>query len=94
MGNLKVKCDRCKKGFKSDEIAWRIFLSLTADPVLGVNEYANLSAVQLDGRLSALLDRIAMIPEDMLEDQVYQEFAFLVCSKCRAILAANPLQCR
>lgn len=87
-----LTCDRCGLLLKTGDPVWRIKISLTADVVRGLSEYEGMTEDQMDSRMEALLARIHLIPKEMLEDQVYQEFSFLVCSRCRSILAANPLQ--
>jgi hypothetical protein len=92
MVNPSLTCDRCGLPFNTGDPVWRVQVSLTADVIRGLAEYEGLTEEQMDKRMEALLSRINLIPKEMLEDQVYQEFSFLVCGKCRSILAANPLQ--
>ncbi|MBN1879544.1 hypothetical protein JW823_05480 [bacterium] len=86
-----MKCDRCGKELRAEDAAWRVHLTLTSDPDHGVTEYAEMKGQRLDDRLEALLNRIEIIPKEMLDDQIFQEFSHVVCSRCRGILAANPL---
>lgn len=77
--------------FSTGDPAWRMKLILSSDPGQGIAEYADLTEGGLDERLDALLQRIEMIPQEILDAQVYQEFQFVLCSRCRGIIAANPL---
>ncbi|MGB3974807.1 MAG: hypothetical protein WBM02_03990 [bacterium] len=92
MVNQHLTCDRCGLALHTGDPVWRVHIALTAEVVQGLKEYEGMSKTEMNGRLKALLARIEMMPKEMLENQVYQEFSFLVCSRCRGILAANPLQ--
>ncbi len=92
MVNQSLTCDRCGLELHTGDPVWRIHLSLTAEVIHGLKEYEGMSKVEMNKRLKALLARIEMTPKEMLENQVYQEFSFQICSKCRGIIAANPLQ--
>lgn len=91
MDTNSVRCDRCNMIFSPGDPAWRMKLTLSSDPEQGLSEYADLTEGGLDERLDALLQRIEMIPQEILDAQVYQEFQFVLCARCRGIIAANPL---
>ena len=66
-------------------------MTLTADTVRGMSGFEGQGDDAIDERLEMLLERIALIPGDMLENEVYQRFDYLLCRRCRDIVAANPL---
>jgi hypothetical protein len=44
-----------------------------------------------DYNLSEEFEKIKSFPEDLLEEEVYKEFSFLLCPRCKEIYCANPL---
>ncbi len=36
-------------------------------------------------------EKVKSIPEDLLEEEVFKEFSFLLCPRCKEIYCANPL---
>jgi hypothetical protein len=37
------------------------------------------------------LEKIKSVPEDLLEEEVFKEFTFILCPRCKEIYCANPL---
>jgi hypothetical protein len=37
------------------------------------------------------MEKIKAIPEDLLEEEVFKEFSFVLCPRCKEIYCANPL---
>ncbi|MBN1295385.1 hypothetical protein JXA80_01305 [bacterium] len=92
MDTVGVTCARCGRFIQRGDPVWHIHLTLTADTADGWHGYDANTPEDVDTQLNALLQRIDLIPQDMLENQVFQAFHCVVCRTCRDILAANPWQ--
>jgi len=49
----------------------------------------NIKAGDID--LNKEFEKIESIPEELLEEEVYKEFIFILCPRCKEIYCANPL---
>ena len=87
----EVTCDRCGIKLTSGSPAWRFHLTMTADTAQGMGAFDRDGESDIDAKLKAVLERIDLMPKEMLEDQIFQEFQFLLCRRCRDIVTANPL---
>ncbi len=48
-------------------------------------------AVDLRALASRIESQTAGVPEQLLEDEVHKEYAFVLCPRCREKFCANPL---
>lgn len=78
-------CSRCKKIINPGDVFYRVHIKVYADFDGIINIKKN------DYNLSEEFEKIKSFPEDLLEEEVYKEFSFLLCPRCKEIYCANPL---
>ena len=78
-------CDRCKKVVNPGELLYRVSIKVRAD----FDGIINIKAKDVD--LKKEFEKIQSVPEDLLEEEVYREFDFTLCPRCKEIYCANPL---
>ena len=49
----------------------------------------NIKAKDID--LNEEFEKVKSYPEDLIEEEVYKEFDFVLCPRCKEIYCANPL---
>jgi len=52
--------------------------------------------IKLDSHydINSEIDKLKAYPEDLIEEEVYKEFHFILCSRCKEIYCTNPLHLR
>jgi hypothetical protein len=67
------------------ELLYRVSIKVRAD----FDGVINIHASEID--LNEEFEKIQSVPEDLLEEEVYREFDFTLCPRCKEIYCANPL---
>lgn len=77
------ECSRCGRKLKRGEVKYIIYISIVSDfdGVLPVCEDENIDEIIEEGK---------NLTEDELENEVYEEMAFLVCKSCRDKFREDP----
>jgi hypothetical protein len=83
-------CSNCGKQLQKPSISWNLHIKLWAN-YDGDIDYSEQSNQETDDMLEKVIQRIELIDQNALENEVYQEFRFTLCKDCRDIFAANPL---
>lgn len=78
-------CDRCNRVVNPGELLYRVSIRVRAD----FDGIINLKSKEID--LKKEFEKIQSVPEDLLEEEVYREFDFVLCPRCKEIYCANPL---
>ena len=83
-----MRCSKCSRILRPGEIRYCVRIALWADTggYIPAQE-----ALDVDRRLSSLLDRIQRMDTAELERDVYQQLEFVLCPDCRQQFLANPL---
>jgi len=78
-------CSRCGKIIGPGDVFYRLFIKVYADfdGVINVKDG--------DYNLNEEFEKIKSYPEDLIEEEVYKEFFFVLCPRCKEIYCANPL---
>ena len=79
------RCSRCGKTINPGDLLFRLTIKVFAD----FDGIINIQAKELD--LDKEFDKIKSCPEDLLEEEVYKEFDFILCPRCKEIYCENPL---
>ncbi len=78
-------CDRCKKIIPEGKLVYCLMIKIYAD----FDGVINIEDKKID--LEKEFAKIKAYPEDLLEEEVYKEFYFYLCPRCKEIFTANPL---
>ena len=78
-------CDRCKRALVKGEVGYRLCIKVYAD----FDGVISVDARKVD--LAEEFKKIKAYPERLLEEEVYKEFYFFLCPRCKEIFCANPL---
>ncbi len=78
-------CDRCKKIVSEGDVVYRLSIKIYAD----FDGVINLDIKRVD--IKKEFEKIKAYPEKLLEEEVYKEFYFILCTRCKEIFCANPL---
>ena len=78
-------CERCNKNLQPGELFYRLTIKVYAD----FDGIIKIKDQRID--LEKEFDKIKAYPEDLLEEEVFKEFDFVLCPRCKEIYCANPL---
>ena len=78
-------CSRCNKTINTGNLLYRITIKVFAD----FDGIINIKETKMN--LNEEFEKIKSYPEDLLEEEVYKEFDFVLCPRCKEIYCANPL---
>ncbi len=78
-------CGRCNKIINPGDLFYRLTIKVFAD----FDGVINIKGKKMD--LNKEFEKIKSCPEDLLEEEVYKEFDFILCPRCKEIYCANPL---
>ncbi len=78
-------CSRCKRIINPGSPFYRLLIKVFAD----FDGVINIKSVKYD--IKEEFEKVKSIPEELLEEEVYKEFDFILCPRCKEIYCANPL---
>lgn len=78
-------CSRCNKIINPGDLFYQLGIKVFAD----FDGVINIKEKKFDMRKE--FDKIKSLPEDLLEEEVFKEFYFTLCPRCKEIYCANPL---
>ncbi len=78
-------CHRCHKNIPSGDLLYRLTIKVFAD----FDGIIKIKSQPIN--LQEEFDKIKAYPEDLLEEEVFKEFDFILCPRCKEIYCANPL---
>jgi phage FluMu protein Com len=79
------RCSRCNKVINSGDLFYRLTIKVFAD----FDGVINIRARNID--LKKEFEKVKSYPEELIEEEVYKEFDFILCPRCKEIYCANPL---
>ncbi|MGB9720804.1 MAG: hypothetical protein ACPL28_04905 [bacterium] len=79
------RCSRCQKIINPGDLFYRLIIKVFAD----FDGIINIKDTNVD--IHKELEKIKSVPEDLLEEEVFREFSFVLCPRCKEIYCANPL---
>ncbi len=86
---MKMKCQKCGKVLDSGDVAYHLAISVFAD--FDAAELAEDLNMDLQEVIQNLRDSTKGLPADLIEEEIHKEFDFILCSRCKEIFCANPL---
>lgn len=78
-------CNRCHKIIHPGDLFYRLAIKVFAD----FDGVINIKTEKMD--LNKEFEKIKSYPEDLLEEEVYKEFDYVLCPRCKELYCANPL---
>ncbi len=78
-------CSRCNKIINPGDLFYQLGIKVFAD----FDGVINIKEKKFD--MKKEFDKIKSLPEDLLEEEVFKEFYFTLCPRCKEIYCANPL---
>jgi hypothetical protein len=79
------KCSRCDKIIDAGDLFYRLTIKVFAD----FDGVINIKKTKMN--LKEEFEKIKSYPESLIEEEVYKEFDFILCPRCKEIYCANPL---
>ncbi len=79
------RCSRCQRIINPGDLFYRVLIKVFAD----FDGVINIKDSKYD--VEKEFEKVKSIPEDLLEEEVFKEFSFLLCPRCKEIYCANPL---
>ncbi|HEC79089.1 MAG TPA: hypothetical protein ENI34_08125 [candidate division WOR-3 bacterium] len=79
------RCSKCSKLINPGDLFYRLTIKVFAD----FDGVINLNGKKID--LDKEFEKIKSYPEELIEEEVYKEFDFVLCPRCKEIYCANPL---
>jgi len=79
------RCSRCQRIINPGDLFYRLFIKVFAD----FDGIIHIKNGNID--IHKELEKIKSVPEDLLEEEVFKEFTFILCPRCKEIYCANPL---
>ncbi len=84
---MKRICSRCGRNIEDFEVAYRVYISVVQDVAPVIDERNTPD----EKEIKEILESVKDLPEETLEEEVYEEKGFLLCERCAEIFRANPL---
>jgi hypothetical protein len=78
-------CSRCSKVINPGDLLYRVTIKVFAD----FNGIINMKSHDID--VEKEFEKVKSVPEGLLEEEVYKEFDYILCPRCKEIYCANPL---
>lgn len=78
-------CSRCGKTIDPGDLFYRLTIKVFAD----FDGVIKIKDSTID--IKKEFEKAKAYPEDLLEEEVYKAFDFILCPRCKEIYCANPL---
>jgi len=79
------RCSRCQRIINPGDLFYRLMIKVFAD----FDGVINIKSSNIDVKKE--FEKIKSVPEELLEEEVFKEFVFILCPRCKEIYCANPL---
>ncbi|MEO0155521.1 MAG: hypothetical protein ABIL07_00200, partial [candidate division WOR-3 bacterium] len=71
------RCSRCQKIINPGDLFYRLMIKVFAD----FDGVINIKNTNVDFKKE--FEKIKSVPEDLLEEEVFKEFTFILCPRCK-----------
>lgn len=78
-------CSRCARLIPAGKLFYRLTIRVYAD----FDGVINIEPRSVD--LKKEFEKVKAYPEELIEEEVFKEFDFTLCPRCKEIYCANPL---
>jgi len=78
-------CSRCSHIIRPGDLFYSLLIKVSSDfdGVINVKDE--------EYNISEEFEKVKSYPEDLINEEVYREFRFVLCPRCKEIYCANPL---
>ncbi len=78
-------CSRCSRVIQPGDAFYNLVIKVSS----AFDGVINIKDEKYD--ISKEFDKIKSVPEELLNEEVFKEFEFVLCPRCKEIYCANPL---
>lgn len=78
-------CSKCQKVIQPGDLFYRCTIKVFAD----FDGIISIKDCRID--VEKEFEKARSYPEDLIEEEVFKEFDFTLCPRCKEIYCANPL---
>lgn len=78
-------CSRCRRTIQPGDLFYSLSIKVSAD----FDGVIKIKDEKVDW--SKEFEKLKSYPEDLINEEVYREFEFMLCPRCKEIYCANPL---
>jgi hypothetical protein len=78
-------CSRCSRIIQPGDLFYSLLIKVSSD----FDGVINIKDEEYD--ISKEFEKVKSYPEDLINEEVYREFRFVLCPRCKEIYCANPL---
>lgn len=78
-------CSKCRRIIGPGDLFYSLLIKVSA----GFDGVINIKEDRID--LKEEFEKVKSYPEELLNEEVFKEFKFTLCPRCKEIYCANPL---
>jgi hypothetical protein len=78
-------CSRCRRTIQPGDLFYSLLIKVSAD----FDGVIKVKDEKVDW--SKEFEKLKSYPEDLINEEVYREFQFVLCPRCKEVYCANPL---
>lgn len=78
-------CSRCSRIIQPGDLFYSLLIKVSS----GFDGVINIKHEEYD--IAKEFEKVKSYPEDLINEEVYREFQFVLCPRCKEIYCANPL---
>jgi len=78
-------CSRCSRIIQPGDLFYSLLIKVSSD----FDGVINIKDEEYN--ISEEFEKVKSYPEDLINEEVYREFRFVLCPRCKEIYCANPL---
>jgi hypothetical protein len=78
-------CSRCNRSIQPGDVFYSLSIKVTAD----FDGIIKIKDDKVDWPKE--FDKVKSYPEELINEEVFREFSFILCARCKEIYCANPL---
>ena len=78
------KCNKCKRIISEGDPFYNLEIKV-------ISGFDGVIKLDIDFDINSEVDKLKVYPEDLIEEEVYKEFKFILCPRCKEIYCSNPL---
>ena len=79
-------CAKCGRKIEDYEVAYHITISIRQGEVYEINDKNTPS----ESEIKELMQNIKDLPEELINEEVFEEKEFILCERCAEVFRANP----
>lgn len=89
MNDLPLFCDKCNRKIKKGSTSYKVHIVIRSQWDNYIEDSGSVE--KIDKEIEKIINDLDHIQSSLIESDVYQNFTFVMCRKCKEIFSANPL---